>query len=181
MNVLGFVGGPHRDGNTKKLVEAVMQGAKVSHHRVLLYQLCDLNINHIEEEGGELHYPNDDFANLYPEIESMNAIVLGTPIYYDHIDSRMKQFIDRFHYWSKTHGLNYRAKFPKGVKLINCITYADDSETRYDEILSWMKKSMEQYWEMKHVADLKAFDTHNISVASNADLLEKAWYIGKNL
>jgi hypothetical protein len=37
---------------------------------------------------------------------------------------------------------------------------------------------MEHYWGMRHIANLKAFDTHNKPVAGNKELLEKARRIG---
>ena len=181
MKVLGFVGGPHREGNTVRLVEAVINGALEVNHKAKLFKLCELKVQHIEEKNGELFYPDDDFSELYSEIESMDALIIGTPIYYDHVDSRMKQFIDRLHYWSKTHGEEYRKRFPKNVRLISCITYADEGEDSYDDVLIWIKGRMEHYWGMRHIANLKAFDTHNKPVVENRELLERARIIGRNI
>jgi len=181
MKVLGFVGGPHCEGNTVKLVEAVINGASEANHQAKLFKLCELKIHHIEEKNGKLFYPDDDFSELHSEIESMDALVIGTPIYYDHVDSRTKQFIDRMHYWSKTHGEEYRNRFPKNVRLINCITYAGKDENSYEDVLFWMKGRMEHYWGMRHIANLKAFDTRNKPVAGNKELLEKARRIGRSL
>jgi putative NADPH-quinone reductase len=182
MKVLGVVGGPHREGNTVRLVEAVLEGAREAGHETVLVKLADLDVRHIEEKDGRLYYPDDDMARkLGPHLESMGALVLGTPIYYDHVDSRMKQFIDRLHYWSKTHGDEYRRRFPDDVKVVNCITCGWDDPEAYDDILAWMRERMEHYWRMRHVADLRAEGTGSKPVSSRKDLLERARRIGRSL
>ena len=181
MKVIGVLGGPHRNGNTAKLIEAVLEGATEVGHDVVFVRLADIHVRHIEERDEKLYYPEDDLSKLYPEFESMGALVLATPIYYDQVDSRMKQFIDRLHYWSKTHGEVYRARFPDGVKLVNCITFANPSDNYYDNVLTWMKVRMEHYWNMEHVCDLKASETRKNPVTENNTLLEKAKILGKCL
>jgi len=111
----------------------------------------------------------------------MGALVLATPIYYDHVDSRMKQFIDRLHYWSRTHGDEYRVRFPNGVKLVSCITYANPGDEAYDEVLAWIRGRMEYYWQMVHIADLRASDTRKRPVAHNEELLKRAKTVGLRL
>lgn len=181
MEVLGIVGSPHRDGNTAKLVEAVLEGVSEAGHETEIFYLCDLDIGPIEAENGKLVYPEDDMVRLYPHIESMGALILGSPIYYDHVSSRTKLFIDRLHYYSKTHGDEYRRRFPKGVKSVNIITYEWEKADAYVEVLEWMNGRMEEYWGMKVVGNLKAEGTERKAVADREDLLEKARQIGRSL
>ena len=88
MKVLGIVGSPKREGHTAKLVEAVLAGAIEAGHEADIYHLSDLEIGPIQARDGTLVYPDDDMARLYPHLESMDALVLGTPVYYDHVSSR---------------------------------------------------------------------------------------------
>ena len=120
-------------------------------------------------------------VRLYPHIESMGALVMGSPIYYDHVSSRTKLFIDRLHYYSKTHGEEYRRRFPKDVKSVNIITYEWEKTDVYDVILDWMNGRMKGYWGMKVVGNLKAEDTTNKPVADRKHLLEKAKDMGRSL
>lgn len=181
MKVLGIVGSPRRDGNTAKMVEVVLEGAKEAGHETERFYLCDLDIGPIEAENGKLVYPEDDMVRLYPHIESMGALVLGTPIYYDYVSSRTKLFIDRLVYYSKSHGEEYRRRFPKGVKSINIITYEWDKADAYDQVLEWMNGRMEHYWDTKVVGNLKAEGTTRKPVADRESLLEKARQMGRNL
>lgn len=181
MNVLAIVGSPRRRGNTARLVEAVVEGALEAGHEADIFYLCDLEIGPIEERDGEYFYPEDDMARLYPHIERMDALILGTPVYYDHVSSRTKLFIDRLHYYSETHGEEYRRRLPKGVKVVNLITYEWDKADAYEEILEWMNGRMEGYWDMKVAGNLKAEGTEDRAVSDRAGLLEKARDMGKSL
>ena len=181
MKALGIVGSPRREGHTARLVEAVLQGAKEAGHEADIFYLSDLDIGPLEAEGGRIVYPEDDMARLHPHIESMGAFVLGTPIYYDHVSARTKLFFDRLHYFSRTHGEEYRERFPDGVKAVTVITYAAGGPDRYDYVLEWMKRRLEYYWKMDVVAGLKAESTGRNPVVERLDLLEKAKGIGRNL
>lgn len=181
MKVLGIVGSPRREGHTARLVEEVLQGAKEAGHEAEIFYLCDLEIGPLEAEGGRIVYPEDDMMRLYPHIESMGALVLGTPIYYDHVSARTKLFIDRLHYFSKTHGEEYRRRFPDGVKAVTAITYEAGGPDRYDYVLDWMKRRLEHYWSMEVVVGLKAEATGRNPVKERPDLLRKARKMGQSL
>ena len=181
MKVLGIVGSPRREGNTAKLVEAVLQGAKEAGHQPEVFYLSDMDIGPLEAEGDALVYPEDDMTRLYPHLESMGALVLGTPIYYDHVSARTKTFIDRLHFYSRTHGEEYRRRFPNGVKAVTVTTQGAGNADRYDYVLDWMKGRLEYYWGMEVVASLKAESTDGNPVGSREELLKRAREIGKKL
>ena len=181
MNILGIVGGPRKNGHTAQLVEAVLSGAREAGHVTKLFFLCDLEIKPLEADERGYVYPDDGMSQLYPVIESMGALVMGTPIYYDHVCSRIKLFIDRLHFYSKTHGEEYRERFPDGVKAVNIITYGWDKEDAYDEVLIWMDERMKEYWNMKIAGNIKAHGTGRDIQKHSKDLIEKATNIGRNL
>ncbi len=79
MKVLGIVGGSKGNGNTVKLVEEVLAGAREAGHETILFKLAEMRIGHIGDRGGEVTFPKDDFNDIMPHIESMGALVLGAP------------------------------------------------------------------------------------------------------
>ena len=181
MKVLGIVGSPRHDGHTAKLVESVLAGAISAGHVTDIFYLSDMVISPIQASGGVLEYPEDDMTRLYPHLETMEALLLGTPIYYDHVSSRTKLFIDRLHYYSRTHGEEYRKRFPNGVKAVTVITQGAGNPDRYDYVLEWMKGRLEYYWNMEVVASLKAESTGSDPVEKREKLLEKGRKIGRVL
>jgi len=182
MKVLGIVGSPHKDGNTGTLVKTVLEGASDKGHEISLFNLVDFKIEPLSSaEGKSVSYPEDDMVRLYPHIETMGAFVLGTPIYYDNVSDRTKVFIDRLHYYSKTHGEEYRSRFPDHVKAVTIITYEWDNPEGYDEVLKWMNQTLEGYWKMKVIGSLKADNTTKRPVKERRNLLEKARQLGRSL
>jgi len=181
MKVLGIVGSPNHDGHTAILVEAVIAGAISAGHFADIFYLSDMEIGPIQAGGGVLEYPEDDMARLYSYLENMEALVLGTPIYYDHVSSRTKLFIDRLHYYSVSHGEEYRRRFPDGVKAVTIITQGAGNLDKYDYVLEWMNGRLEHYWNMEVVASLKAESTGRNPVEKREELRNKSMEIGRGL
>jgi len=181
MKVLGIVAGPRKTGHTARLVEETLKGAEEAGHDVVLYYLCDMEIKPLDEGENGYSYPDDGFSELMPHIESMGALVLGTPIYYDHVSSRAKLFIDRLYYYAKSRGALYNERFPNGVKFINAVTCGWDRADVYDEVVEWLNGRMTNYWKMSIHGSLKAHGTGSHPVKNNEELLKRARELGKSL
>jgi multimeric flavodoxin WrbA len=180
LKVLGILGGANRDGNTAKLVEEVLAGAKEAGHETVLIRLVDEKIGHIDYCKGESTFPKDDFDAIKPHLETMGAIVIGAPIWYSTVDSRTHAFIQRLYYYSSYHSEENRKKWPKGVKAVNIITYAQSDPHYYDQVLAWLK-TIEKDYDMKNVKEIVAEDTGEKPVETRRDLLIRAHNIGKKL
>ena len=181
MKVLGIVAGPRNYGNTARLVEEVIQGAELAGHDTKIFYLGDMMIGPLEAGENGYIYPKDDFVKIMPYIESMGALVFGTPIYYDHVSSRAKIFFDRLYYYSKSHGAEYRKLFPDGVKFFCAVSFGWDNPNVYDEVIEWVNERMSHYWNMEICGSIKAHGTSNKLVKDNEMLLDRARDIGKNL
>jgi multimeric flavodoxin WrbA len=181
MKVLGIVAGPRRKGNTAVLVEEVLAGAREAGNEAVIFYLGDMDINPLGEADVGYLYPDDGFTSIMPHLESMGGFVLGTPIYYDHVSSRAKLFIDRLYYYGMSHGEEYRKRFPDDVKCVNIISYGWNRENAYDGVLEWMNGRLTHYWNMKIVGNLKAFGTGGKPANNNKELMDKARELGKRL
>jgi multimeric flavodoxin WrbA len=180
MKVLGIVGGAKQEGNTVKLVEEVLAGAKEVGHETILFKLVDMQIGHIGDENGNATFPKDDFDKIKPHIETMGALVLGAPIWFGTVDSRAHAFIQRLYYYSSYYDEENRKKWPKGAKAVNILTYGWDDPHIYDGVLDWLK-DMEKGYGMKNIKGLVAENTGEKPVSSRKNLLKKAREIGKKL
>ena len=180
MKVLGVIGGPKKNGNTVKLVEAVLKGAEEAGHEVILFKLADMKIGHLGDKNGNVIFLNDDFEEIKPHIESMGAFVLGAPIWFSTVDSRTHAFIQRLYWYSGYYNEENKAKWPKGVKAVNCITYGWDDPYIYDNVLVWLK-DIEKGYGMKNIKALVAEGTGDKPVEKNAALVKKARSVGKRL
>ncbi len=181
MKVIGIVAGPRRTGNTARLIEEVIAGAEAAGHETHIFYMGEMSIQPLNADETGYVYPDDDFKTLMPYLESMDALVLGTPIYYDHISARTKIFIDRLYYYSTSHGTEYRKLIPDRIKFIGIYACGWDNQNVYGEVVEWLEARMSHYWNMEPAGSLKAYGTGKKPVSENKELLRQAKALGENL
>ena len=181
MTVVGIIGSPHPFGNTGLLVRNVLSGAEEKGHKTKIFCLNELEIKPLSAgsiKPYDVSFPNDDMTKILPYLEKMSALVLGTPIYYDHISASTKLLIDRLYYY-ETSGKTQI--LPKNIPAVIIVTYEWDDPNAYDEVANWMRGRLEHYWKMKVVVILKAEGTMKKPVPQRTEILERAREIGRNL
>ncbi len=102
MRVLGIVGSMRREGNTGRLVEAVLDGAKEAEPkvRVQVVHLADLEIGPCQacyDVCAKLPYKcvvKDSFQGLLQKMEDADGLVIGSPLYFQ-IPSRLVALCER--------------------------------------------------------------------------------------
>ncbi len=103
MKLLGICGSP-RTGNTEWMMQRIMEdaaGLGVEVDIVLLRKLrirqCDgcgtCQADGMERQG--LCRIRDDMQLIYPKLIQADALVLGTPVYFDMLSGQLKTFMDR--------------------------------------------------------------------------------------
>jgi len=101
--VLAFNGSPRKDGNTAKLLDYAIKGAKYEGARTKIIHLYDYNIKPCTgclcEDIMKCKYPctveDDDMKQIYDEIIKAHAIIIATPIYWYNVSGPTKNLIDR--------------------------------------------------------------------------------------
>jgi len=179
LKVVGIIGGPKNDGNTFRLVRAVLDGALDAGHTVVTWKLKDVYIGHLGHFAGETLPPNDDFEKMQADLESMGALVIGSPVWYGHVDTRTFNFINRTYVYNKHYSEENAEKWPK-AKAVNVLTYGREDENAYDNILDWYKMIWDWYG-MTASINLVAAGTGNYPVEKRPDLIKRAKDIGRNL
>ncbi len=122
MKVIGISGSPRRGGNTETLLREVLRGAEEAGAETRLFILSRMNIAPCRHCDGCLAegvcVVKDDMGLIYPEIESLDALVLASPIFFYGVTAQTKAMIDRFQaFWARKYVLKRRiaAKKRKGV------------------------------------------------------------------
>ena len=99
MKVIGFsAGSAGREGNTDRMVKAILEK---SGHDVEFVKLTDLNFSGCKGCVQLCARPQvcklqDDAQPFYEKIMEADAVVIGTPVYFDTITSTVWAFIERF-------------------------------------------------------------------------------------
>jgi len=100
MKVVGFVGSPRKKGNTTSIVNEVLRGAAEAGAETKVFNLGELGIRGCQAcykcqtpEGRCVQ--TDGMAQLYDEIFSADAVVIGSPVYMFQVTGQTKIFVDR--------------------------------------------------------------------------------------
>ncbi len=123
---------------TRKLVSWVREGAGQQGAEVELIDLTDSRITPCSacercSQTGQCMHP-DDFSGVCEQLRAADGLVLGSPVYIDHVTGQMKIFIDRLadaiHYQAFTGKYGCSVSTPwssggdEGVSYLNHLLYS---------------------------------------------------------
>ena len=100
MKICGIHGSPRgMHSRTRRLVSWVLEGAAQQGADVELIDLTDLRITPCSacercSLTGQCIYA-DDFPSVFERMRAADGLVLGSPVYIDHVTGQLKVFIDR--------------------------------------------------------------------------------------
>ena len=179
MKTLGIVTSPRRKGNTAKVVEAIIEGAGANGSETEIIYIGDQNIypcnscDACKETGNCVL--EDDMQPIYEALEKADNIVLGSPIYFDHISAQCKILIDRLY------SFNWVKKLNDSKRAVLVITYEENKPEVYDSVLEWLKGRLSYYHGIETIASVKACNTIKTPVDSQPKILEESRSVGKKL
>lgn len=100
MKVLALSSSPRKDGNSRILAQAVLDGAASLGHETDIVDLCDVvtaplgDCRTCRRPDGRCSI-DDGYEDLLFRVLSADALVLATPLYWYGISGQLKIFIDR--------------------------------------------------------------------------------------
>lgn len=100
MKILGINASPKMEkSQTRRLVMAVLEGARQAGAEITFVDLCGLSIRYCTACGncyakGECIH-DDDFTELFDKMMDADGIVLGSPNYIDSVTAQIKTLLDR--------------------------------------------------------------------------------------
>lgn len=135
MKILIITGSGMKAGNTDRLSDAFMEGAKEAGHQVvkvfmgnMLIQGC-IGCGACQKRNHQCAV-KDDMQKIYPLFEACDVVVLASPLYFWSISGKLKSFIDRLYAVSK------EDKYPKrNVALL--MTAGDDEESTFQHAVQF--------------------------------------------
>jgi len=137
MKLIALCGSARRQGNTAKMLQQVIEGAKSAGAETELVNLFDLNYTDciscyackLKNSKSFAHCVlNDELKPLLERIEQSDAIVLGSPVYYGNLSGQMRSFTDRLLFQYLDYGGTGTGPRPKDFKtaLIATMNVNDD-------------------------------------------------------
>lgn len=113
MSIIALYGSPRRRGNTARLLQEAVAGARESGAEVEEYVLRDLKISPCLEiyackKDGRCAI-KDDFAGLADKLLAAEAVILASPIFFYAVSAHVKALMDRCQsLWVKKYWIDQR-------------------------------------------------------------------------
>jgi len=177
VKVLGLVGSPRKGSNTDLLVTKILEGASVNDWKTEKLYLYDLVISPCVDcracKKGSFVCPiKDDMHQVYPKLESADAIVFGTPMYWYGPTAIMKLLIDRLRPYIASKKL-------KGKKAVVVIP-SEEGASKCGMMMDMFKCSF-KYLGMEWAGKVLAQAYENAEVEKQPQILLSAYELGKTL
>jgi len=98
--IIALMGSPLQEGNTGKLLDEAIRGAKDAGCSVARINVCDLNFSGCMEyfccEKEEKCCIEDEFSPFLKRFKNMDGLIIATPVMTMGIPGQLKSFMDRF-------------------------------------------------------------------------------------
>ena len=174
MKIIGICGSP-RKGNTETLLIEALKGAKGANADVELILLREKNIKLCGgcltcEKTGKCHI-NDDMQEIYKKMLESDAIIFGSPTYYNNVTALFKNLIDRTNVFYHNNGLK-----DKKAAII-CVGGMKLNEGSIENAAEQIKIFCE-IQKMKVVGKLLASATKPTDILKNKEVLKEARNLG---
>ena len=190
MYVIAINGSPRKNGNTATILNNALEGASSQGSTTELINLYDLNLKGCVScfacklKGGKSYGKcayKDDLTPVLEKIESADAVILGSPIYFSEVTGEMRSFMERLIFPYLVYDKNYSSlnekKKPIGLIYTGNVPESMIKEVEYDRILSRYENLFEKFMgptESLFVTDTYQFSDYSKYVATAFDESAKA-------
>lgn len=126
MKILAVNGSPRKKWNTATLLEKSLEGATSKGADTELIHLYDLNFKGCiscfacKLKDGKSYGKcavRDDLMPVLDKIKNIDALIIGSPIYYGNITGEMRSFIERVLFPYSVYDANYSSLFNKKIPI----------------------------------------------------------------
>jgi len=183
--VLGVLGSPRRGGNSEKLLDKALEGARSSGALCEKAALGDLAFKGCIECGGcddtGVCTLADDMTALYKKIEDADAIIVASPIFFASLPSQLKAFVDRFQsHWVAKYRLKKTGSGKKKKGVFLCDSGWDKKE--FFENARYIVKTLFVTLDIEYSGELYVGGMDKPGAEEKKALaMDKAFELGKSL
>jgi multimeric flavodoxin WrbA len=187
IQLTAIYGSPRRQGNTARLLQRAVAGARDAGAEVTEYVLRDLKISPCLEIYGckkaGICVLEDDFARVRDQILASDGLMLATPVFFYTVSAHTKMFMDRFQsLWVKKYWVeSSAAKSNTTRKALLISVGASKGKKLFDGILLTMRYFFDvldmELWQALLYRQLDFED----DVLKHPDYLQEAFQKGRDM
>lgn len=145
--LVAFIGSPRKSGDSIKLVQQIIAGAKSEGAEVVTYDLNDDGVKGCQGcyycRVNEGCATQDKLQSMYTDIKEADGVVAGFPIYFGGISGQSKLFIDRLFsmfnsdFSSRCPGKKFAAVYAQGNPNEQLFKATIDANDSIFKMLGW--------------------------------------------
>lgn len=189
MKIIGVNGSPRKNNNTAILLRNALEGAAAKGAETEMINLYDLNFKGCvscftcKRKGGKSYGKcayRDDLSEVLEKILDADALVLGSPIYFESVTGEMRSFLERLMFPVLTYTEGYKGlldkKIPVGFIYTMNVTEEYMKEANYLQALKFAEMDLERLFgscESLSVNDTLQFNDYSKYVVTVFDEEEK--------
>lgn len=142
-NIVVIVGSPRKNGNTERLADALIRGARAAGHTVEKLRVTSqkigacLGCNACYRDPEHRCVLHDGMEACYALLAQADVIVIATPIYFYGVSAQLKCMIDRLHNPIRN---SFRVK-----KLGLLAVCADQAEDTFDSVIAMYRAALRYF------------------------------------
>ncbi|MBQ7607741.1 MAG: flavodoxin family protein [Desulfovibrionaceae bacterium] len=184
MKVCALFGGPHKKGNTAKLLEAFLDGLRGNGHLVQRIDLVELTIQPCKgcmackKPTADGCIQKDDMHGVLDSVQEADLLIFASPMYWWNLAGPLKNAIDRF--FSLPFNATAEKSVFSGKKLLLVMTSGQPSERDGREGLELIMQRMCSFTGMEWLGTITA-GTNNKPISEQSDVLKAARLRGSSL
>jgi multimeric flavodoxin WrbA len=187
--IIALLGSPLLQGNTAKLLDEAIRGAKVAGCEVEKIEVTNLQFNACREifycRSEETCAMKDDITPLYERFRLMDGIIIASPVMTMGIPGRLKSFMDRFQVYFMAKYIRGNPLVPEEKRNRRLGLYLGISGMNVPYVFDGAKMTVQAFFhiiDVKYWDDLLIRDMDTIQDLSRCpDLLEVAYQKGREM
>ena len=153
MNILGINGSGRGGGNTAVLIDAILAGAVGAGAATDRFDLAGWTLHGCTAckacKDTRRCVIDDDMRRFYAVAATTDVLVLGTPIYLDHVTAQFMAFIQRTYCYL---GRRLENHYPNPrTRIVTAITYGAGDPNAYDGVAAWIRDRMKGYYGLETI------------------------------
>ncbi len=190
IKIIGFNGSPRKTWNTATLLQKALEGAAAQGAETELFHLYELTYRGCRScfacktKNGRNYgccAARDGLTSILKKVEQVDAILLGSPIYYGRVTGEMKSFMERLMFPYSTYTDPPGTLYPRKIKTGFIYTLSNEEEVArkrgYDSYFNANEMMLRRIFgssESLCSYDTCHFEDYSKYVASRFDPLRKA-------
>jgi multimeric flavodoxin WrbA len=150
--VIGLLGSPLTGGNTAKLLEKALQGARDAGCETEVIVVANLDFQACMEmmfcREHDTCIMDDDMQPMYGKFKEMDGLVLATPVMTMGIPGKLKSFMDRFQVFFMAKYVRYQPFITKDRKKNRRALFICISGMKIPDVFVGAKKTVEAFFDI---------------------------------